>query len=95
MKSLIILSFLTCMSASTFAASINGSVQTKPEPFDGPDGKGAQIISQSGAHGGPGGDNASLGAADEAKTERLKAQIYKNLNANSTLDRLGPSLWKE
>ncbi len=80
------------MSASTFAAC---SVQTKPEPFDGPDGKGAQIISQSGAHGGPGGGNASLGAADEAKTERLKAQIYKNLNANSTLDRLGPFLWKE
>jgi hypothetical protein len=85
MAKVISFTLLTLLFCATVHAQSESGVQTRPESFDGPDGKGAQLLSEGGA-------GAESGKEDKA--QRLKAQLSADLKRDSTLDKLESYLWK-
>ncbi|OKS78815.1 hypothetical protein PsaNZ64_00610 [Pseudomonas syringae pv. actinidiae] len=86
----VLLSSFTLVAVAAGGSSMN-EIQTDPKSFDGPDGVTSELMSEGGSKQ-PGATN---GGAAADKTERLKAQLYKDLNADPAADKLGRYLWRQ
>ncbi|WAT32114.1 hypothetical protein [Pseudomonas sp. GXZC] len=86
----VLLSSFTVLAFAAGGSSMN-EIQTDPKSFDGPDGVTSELLAEGGSK--QAGSTAGGAAAD--KTERLKAQLYQDLNADPAADKLGRYLWRQ
>lgn len=85
----LLLSSVSYLASAAGGSSMN-EIQTDPKSFDGPDGVTSELMAEGGSRSGgsiPGGNTTE-------KTERLKAQLYQDLNADPAADKLGGYLWR-
>jgi len=87
---LVLLSSFTLLASAAGGSSMN-EIQTDPKSFDGPDGVTSELMAEGGSKQGA----ATNGGAAADKTERLKAQLYQDLNADPAADKLGRYLWRQ